>query len=108
MPLEITGRIQPFKKDLFVDLKASFKDVDLSPVSPYSGRYVGYSIQKGKLSFDLKYLIDNKKLESENKIFIDQLTLGDPVESPQALKVPIGLAIALLKDRNGQISWMFP
>ena len=67
MPLEITGRIQPFKKDLFVDLKASFKDVDLSPVSPYSGRYVGYSIQKGKLSFDLKYLIDNKKLESEKQ-----------------------------------------
>lgn len=103
MPLEIVGKVHPFQKDLFVDLKASFKDVDLSPVSPYSGKYVGYIIQKGKLSFDLKYLIAQKKLESENKIFIDQLTLGEPVESPQALKIPIGLAIALLKDRSGEI-----
>lgn len=108
MPLEIIGRVHPLQKDLFVDLKASFKDVELSPVSPYSGKYVGYTIQKGKLSFDLKYLIDKKKLESENKIFIDQLTLGEPVESPQAMKIPIGLAIALLKDRSGQINLDVP
>ena len=107
-PLEITGRVHPFPRNLYVDLKASFKDVDLSPVSPYSGRHIGYSIQKGKLSLDLKYLIVNKKLESENKVFIDQLTLGDPVESPQALKIPVGLAIALLKDRSGQINLDIP
>jgi len=108
MPLEITGKIQPFKKDLFVDLKASFKDMDLSPVSPYSGKYIGYTIQKGKLSFDLKYLIVNKKLDSQNKVFIDQLTLGDKVESPQATKLPVSLAIALLKDMKGEITLDIP
>ena len=108
MPLEITGKIQPLRKDLFLDLKASFKDMDLSPVSPYSGQYIGYTIQKGKLSFDLKYLIVNKKLDSENKVFIDQLTLGDKVESPQATKLPVGLAIALLKDRKGEINLNIP
>ena len=108
MPVEITGKIHPLRKDLFVDLKASFKDMDLSSASPYSGKYVGYTIEKGKLSFDLKYLIVKKKLESENKIFIDQLTLGNPVESPQATKLPVGLAIALLKDRKGQINLDLP
>jgi hypothetical protein len=69
---------------------------------------VGYNIQKGQLSFDLKYLIVNKKLESDNKIFIDQLTLGNKVESPQATKLPVGLAIALLKDRKGEINLDVP
>ena len=108
MPAEITGQIHPLREDLFVDLKASFRDMDLSSVSPYSGRYVGYNIQKGKLSFDLKYLIVKGKLESENKVFIDQLTLGDQVESPKATKLPVGLAIALLKDRKGQINLDIP
>jgi hypothetical protein len=108
MPAEITGQIHPLREDLFVDLKASFKDMDLSSVSPYSGTYMGYTIQKGKLSFDLKYLIVKGKLESENKIFIDQLTLGEQVESPKATKLPVGLAIALLKDRKGQINLDVP
>ena len=108
MPIEILGKIHPLRKDLFVDLKASFKDIDLSSASPYSGKYMGYTIQKGKLSFDLKYLIVKRKLESENKVFIDQLTLGTQVESSQATKLPVGLAIALLKDRQGQINLDLP
>ncbi|MCX5857812.1 MAG: DUF748 domain-containing protein, partial [Deltaproteobacteria bacterium] len=108
MPAEITGKINPLRKDLLVDLKASFRDMDLSTASPYSGKFIGYNIQKGQLSFDLKYMIVNRKLESENKIFIDQLTLGDKVESPQATKLPVGLAIALLKDRKGEINLDVP
>jgi hypothetical protein len=107
-PLEITGKINPLKKDLYVDLKARFKDMDLSPMTPYSGKYVGYTIEKGKLSFDLKYLIDKKKLDSTNVIFLDQFTLGDRVESPTATKLPVKLAIALLKDRNGEIKLDIP
>ncbi len=107
-PLDITGKINPLQKDLFVDLKASFKDMDLSPVTPYSGRYAGYAIEKGKLSFDLRYLISHRKLESQNNIFIDQLILGEKVESPQATKLPVSLAISLLKDRHGQIKLNIP
>lgn len=108
MPLEITGKINPLRENLFVDLKASFKDMDLSPVSPYSGKYIGYAIQKGKLSFDLRYLIVNRKLDSENRVFVDQLTLGNQVPSPDATKLPVGLAIALLRDRNGEIHLDIP
>jgi hypothetical protein len=107
-PLEVTGKINPLRKDLFVDLKAAFKDMDLSPLTPYSGKYIGYTIQKGKLSFDLKYLIEQKKLDSQNRVFIDQFTLGEKVESPQATKLPVSLAIALLKDRHGQIKLDIP
>jgi len=107
-PLEITGKINPLQEDLYVDLKARFKDMDLGSMTPYSGKFAGYTIQKGKLSFDLKYLIDKRKLDSQNHIFFDQLTLGDRVESPKATKLPVKLAIALLKDRKGEINLDIP
>jgi len=84
------------------------KDLDLSPATPYSGKYAGYTIEKGKLSFDLKYLIVKRKLDSQNQIFIDQFTFGDKVESPDATKLPVKLAIALLKDRKGEIKLDLP
>ncbi|MCX7966740.1 MAG: DUF748 domain-containing protein, partial [Syntrophorhabdaceae bacterium] len=91
-----------------VDLYAKFNCLDLSPFTLYSGKYIGYKIDKGKLSIDLKYLIEKRKLDSQNVIFIDQLTLGDKVDSPDATKLPVRLAIALLKDRNGQIKLDIP
>jgi flagellar motor protein MotB len=107
-PLEITGKINPLKEDLFVDLKADFRDMELSPLTPYSGRHIGYTIRKGKLFLSMKYLIVKKKLEAQNHIFLDQFTLGDKVESPEATKLPVKLAIALLKNRKGEIDLDIP
>ncbi|MGH7411954.1 MAG: DUF748 domain-containing protein, partial [Candidatus Methylomirabilis sp.] len=107
-PLEIIGKINPLRQDLFVDLKAKFLDMDLSSMTPYSGKYLGYTIQKGKLSFDVNYQIIKKKLDSQNNVFFDQLTLGDRVESPTATNLPVRLAIALLKDRKGEIRLDIP
>ena len=107
-PIEIIGKINPLRKDLFVDLKVKTQDVDLSPMTPYSGKYIGYTIQKGKLSFDFSYLIDKRKLNSQHVVFLDQLTLGDQVDSPHATRLPVRLAIALLKDRNGEIHLELP
>ncbi len=108
VPLEMVGKINPSKENLFVDLAVKFRDLDLAPMTPYSGTYAGYTIQKGKLSIDLKYLIDKRKLESTNAIFFDQFTFGDHVESPSATKLPVRLAVALLKDRHGQIKLTVP
>jgi hypothetical protein len=107
-PLEITGKINPLRNDLFVDLKIDFKDVDLSPLTPYSGRYAGYTIEKGKLFLSLKYLIVKRKLDATNNVFLDQFTFGDAVDSPNATKLPVRLAVALLKNRKGEISLDLP
>lgn len=107
-PLQITGQINPLRSDLFIDLKLSFKDIDLSPVTPYSGTYLGYTVEKGKLFLDLKYLIDKKQLKSENNVFIDQFTFGKKVESDKATSLPVRLAVALLKDRKGEIHLDLP
>ncbi|MGH8316342.1 MAG: DUF748 domain-containing protein, partial [Steroidobacterales bacterium] len=107
-PVEIQGRINPLASNLFLDLKAKATDIELPPMSPYSGKYVGYGIQKGKLSMKLHYLIDDRKLTAENNVILDQLTFGDKVESPDATKLPVHLAVALLKDRNGVITFDLP
>jgi hypothetical protein len=107
-PLEIVGKINPLAKDLYLDLKVDFRDMDLSPLSPYSGRYAGYGIQKGKLTLNLKYHIEKKSLKSDNKVFLDQFTFGEAVDSPEATKLPVRFAVALLKDRNGEIHLDLP
>ena len=107
-PLQITGQINPLRGDLFVDMKASFHDIELSPITPYSGTFLGYTVEKGKLFLDLKYHIDKKQLNSENKVFIDQFTLGEKVESDKATSLPVKLGLALLKDRNGEIHLDLP
>lgn len=107
-PIQIIGTMNPLSKTPQIDLKIVFKDIELSPVSPYTGRYLGYTVDKGKLFLDLKYRIVDKKLEATNKVFIDQFTFGSSVDSPDAIKLPVKLAVALLKDRNGEIHLNVP
>ena len=107
-PVEILGQVNVLSTDLFVDLKASAKDIELPPLSPYSVKYAGYGIERGKLSVSVKYFVENRKLVADNKVILDQLTFGDKVESPTATKLPVLLAVALLKDRNGVIDVDLP
>jgi hypothetical protein len=107
-PVEIQGKINPLAENLFLDIRTEFRDVDLSALSPYSGRYAGYRIQKGKLSLSMKYHIEKKQLDAKNKVFIDQFTFGEAVDSPDATKLPVRLAVSLLKDRKGEIHLDLP
>lgn len=108
VPMEIKGEINPLIAKPFVDLTIGLKGVDLSPFTPYSGKYLGYKLEKGQLSLDLAYRVDDNKLTAKNKVMLNQLTLGDTVESPTATKLPIKLALALLKDRQGNIDLDLP
>jgi hypothetical protein len=107
-PLQIVGTINPLGRDLFVDIRVDFKDIELSPMTPYAAKYAGYGIEKGKLSLSLKYLIEKRMLNAQNKIVLDQFTFGDKVDSPTATKLPVRFAVSLLKDRNGLIDLDLP
>ncbi|TRO81829.1 DUF748 domain-containing protein [Desulfuromonas acetexigens] len=107
-PLQISGQINPLAQELFADIKLSFKDIELSPATPYTGTYLGYTVEKGKLTLDLEYKIAEKALRAQNRVLIDQFTFGDKVESEQAVNLPVKLAVALLKDRNGAIKLDIP
>ena len=107
-PLEILGQVNPLAPSLFLDLKASARDIELPQFSAYAAKYAGYGITRGKLSMNVKYHLENQKLAAENNIYLDQLTFGEKVESPSAIKAPVLLAVALLKDRNGVIDIDLP
>ncbi|MBK7664913.1 MAG: DUF748 domain-containing protein [Sterolibacteriaceae bacterium] len=107
-PLSIVGKVNPLKGDLALDLKADVKGMELAPLTPYSGKYVGYGIEKGKLSFDVNYKVENRKLTAQNRLVLDQLSFGEKIDSPTATKLPVQLAVALLRDRNGVIDINLP
>jgi hypothetical protein len=102
-PIAITGKLDPFGATRFVDLKVDFKNVDLLPLSPYSGKFAGYELARGKLGLDIRAKLEGKQLDATNVITLNQFTFGAPVSSPDATKLPVRLGVALLKDINGQI-----
>ncbi len=107
-PVTIKGSVNPFDPMASLDIATSFKRVELTTLTPYSGKFAGYRIRKGRLNLDLHYLITKGQLKAENKVVVEQLQLGEKVDSPDAVGLPLKLAIALLKDVDGKISIELP
>ncbi|MDX1808447.1 MAG: DUF748 domain-containing protein [Sulfurospirillaceae bacterium] len=105
---DIKGTILPFHFKKRANIDVLFKNINLTTLTPYSGKFLGYKIKSGKLSMDLNYKISNASLLGKNKINLDTLNLGEQVKSKEALNLPLNLAIALLKDSKGQIDINLP
>ncbi len=106
--LNINGQINPLSNNLYLDLLAKLSDFELSPLAPYAEKYAGYGIERGKMSFKVHYHVEDQQLTAENQLFLNQLTFGKKVDSPSATKLPVLLAVALLKDRDGNIDVNLP
>ncbi|MBU2288435.1 MAG: DUF748 domain-containing protein, partial [Gammaproteobacteria bacterium] len=105
--LVITGKINPLAQPLELDIAAKMRDLDLPPLSPYSVRYAGHGIERGKLSMDVSYKIVDGRLTATNKLVLNRLQFGDEVkDAPNSL--PVRMAVALLADRDGNIDIDFP
>jgi hypothetical protein len=107
-PVTIAGEIQPFAYDRFTDVGLKFENISLPVFNPYSGRFAGFNIAKGKLTTDLRYEIVNRKLDAKHHIRIDQLEWGEATASKEAVPLPIKFATSLLKDVNGVIDLDVP
>ncbi|WP_321818082.1 MULTISPECIES: DUF748 domain-containing protein [unclassified Paraburkholderia] len=107
-PISIKGTVNPLIAKPSLDLTASAHDIELTNLTPYSTKYAGYPITKGKLNVDLHYQLADDQLTANNHIFIDQLTFGDHVDNDTATKLPVRLAISLLKNRRGEIDVNIP
>ncbi|GAB7524638.1 DUF748 domain-containing protein [Paraburkholderia sp. 2C] len=107
-PLSIRGTVNPLIAKPELDLTATAHDIELTNLTPYSAKYAGYPITKGKLNVDLHYKLENNQLSANNHLFIDQLTFGDHVDNDTATKLPVKLAIALLKNSRGEIDVDIP
>jgi hypothetical protein len=107
-PVAVTGKVNLLSAALYTDLAMSFRNMELSTFNPYSGKFAGYNITKGKLTTLLHYQVVGRKLDAQHHITVDQLEFGDKTESKDAVSLPVKLAVALLKDRNGVIDLDIP
>ncbi len=107
-PVTIEGALTPFDPMASLDIDTRFNRLELTTLTPYSGKFAGYRIRKGRMNLQLHYVITKGQLKAENKVLVDQLELGEKVDSPDAVSLPVRLAIALLKDVNGQINIELP
>lgn len=107
-PVSIMGAANFLAAQTYSDIAMNFRNMELTTFNPYSGKFAGYSIAKGKLATELRYQIENRKLNAQHHIVIDQLEFGAATDSKDAVPLPIKLAAALLKDRNGVIDLNLP
>jgi len=107
-PVSIKGQINPLSDVAYTDIVMAFDGIELSTFTPYFSKFAGYKIERGKLTLNLRYKLNASHLDAENKIVLNQLTLGDKVESPDATSLPVKLAVALLKDSKGVIDLDIP
>jgi hypothetical protein len=107
-PVSITGQVNVLSPVLYTDLALDFRNMELSIFNPYSGKFAGYNITKGKLTTELHYKVVGRRLDAQHHIVVDQLEFGGKTESKDAVSLPVKLAVALLKDRNGVIDLNFP
>lgn len=102
-PVSVAGRLDPLGPKPFVDLEVDFQNIDLVSFSPYSAKYAGFTVARGKLRVDVDFALDGTQLDAGNVITLDQFNFGAPSNSPEATKLPVRLAVALLKDTEGKI-----
>ncbi len=107
-PVSIDGQVNLLSAATFTDINMSFSNIELTTFNPYSGKFAGYSIAQGKLTTAMHYHVENRKLDATHHIVIDQLEFGPATATKQAVPLPVKLAVALLKDRNGVISIDLP
>lgn len=102
------GYVIPSNPKLALNLDVNFHNIEMTTFTPYSGHFAGYEIKKGKLFLDLNYTLLNNRIKGKNDVLLDQFTLGNKVESEKATNLPLKLALALMKDRKGQIKFKLP
>ncbi len=107
-PARVEGELNILAAQSYLDIGANFHNIELTSFTPYSGKFAGYRIDKGKLTIETKYHVENRRLTANHKFTINQLQLGERVDSPDAVSLPLKLAVALLKDRNGVIDVDLP
>lgn len=107
-PFTVAGTVTPDLTNPYADLTITFTNTDLTPFTPYSEKFAGYVLNKGKLGFQVHYLVENRQVKGDNAVTVDQLTFGGRKESPHAINLPVKLGVALLKDRNGRIALDVP
>lgn len=106
--VRVSGSLNPFQPRDRTNVRLEFRNLDMPKVTPYAVRFAGYKVASGRMSLDLNYSVRNNLIEGNHRVLLDQFTLGEQVDSPGAMSLPLRLAIAILKDDDGKIDLAVP
>nr|MBP8926326.1 DUF748 domain-containing protein [Pseudomonadales bacterium] len=104
----VEGSLEPFDPAHYTDIEVDFRNVAMAPLSPYSATFAGRAIAGGDLDLELQYKVADQQLLGENRVVLKDFSLGERIDSPDALDLPLDLAIALLSDSEGRIDVALP
>ncbi len=104
----INGELNPWNPLSSMQFDLVFENMDIPELTPYAVQFLGRRIATGRMDLDLGYVLDDGRLDASNHIVLRDLKLGERFEHPGATDLPIGLAIALLKDSDGVITVDIP
>ena len=104
----VSGSLNPFQPRDRTNVRLEFRNLDVPKVTPYAVRFAGYKIASGRMSLDLNYSVRNNLIEGNHRLVLDKFTLGEQVDSPGAMSLPLRLAVAILKDDDGRIDLAVP
>lgn len=105
---QVGGEVRISSPTDLADVTVLFRNIEMAPLSPYTVKFAGRKIARGRINLDLRYQLADRQMVGTNKIVIDELELGEKVPHPDAVDLPLGLAVALLKDANGRIDVDMP
>jgi len=104
----VRGQLNVFAPKELMDLELDFRNIDMPNLTPYTVKFAGREIADGSLDVDLSWSIRDGQLEATNRMVINDLELGEKVDVPGALNLPLDLAVALLTDAQGRIDLEVP
>lgn len=106
--VRINSVLRPFAVTDQSEVQVSFNNISMPAMSPYVIKFAGREIIEGSVDLELYYDINNGELQANNQLVLSDLRLGEKVEHPDAMDLPLDLALALLKDSNGVIDLEVP
>lgn len=101
-----TSRLADFTAS--TDVTVEFRDVEMKRLTPYSAEFAGYALESGNLDVDIRYRIESRRLVGTHQVVAKDLALGERIKGSSAATLPVRLAVALLKDKDGRIDLEVP
>ncbi|MBC8315071.1 MAG: DUF748 domain-containing protein [Bacteroidales bacterium] len=95
---------EPFDFDATYQLK----NVALVDYNPYSIWYTDYPFRKGQIFYNGTISSMNHVIKMNNKLFVKNIYLAEKVDNDVGMHLPLKLILAIIRDKEGNISLEFP
>jgi hypothetical protein len=102
-PLSVKGNLGASQEKSRVAVELSLSGYEMTGLTPYTGRYLGYAVQSGQLNLDTSVQLTGSQLDSNSQIRANNFYLGDRVDSDEAIKAPLKLGMAVMRNSNGVV-----